>query len=228
VPLGFWRSVGQSISCFVVESAIDECAIAAGVDPYQYRRTLLAGQTSALAVLDAAAGLAKWSTPPATGHARGIALSPGFGSLVATVAELALVTTTTTSPTTGLTTTTTSYKVVSVCVAIDCGFAVNPDQVKGQIEGGVLHGMNAALWHSVPINNGAVGVRNFGNYVMGRMSTQPTINVTIVNQGSSLGGLGEAGVPGIAPAIANAYAALSGIRKRSLPLGIVTAPRNGD
>ena len=218
VPLGFWRSVGQSISCFVVESAIDECAIAAGVDPYQYRRTLLAGQTSALAVLDAAAGLAKWSTPPATGHARGIALSPGFGSLVATVAELALVTTTTTSPTTGLTTTTTSYKVVSVCVAIDCGFAVNPLTVEAQVQSAIVFGLSAALHGAITFKDGRVEQSNFHDYRVLRMNEMPKVEVHIVPTPERPTGVGEPGTPPIAPALANALFALTGKRIRRLPI----------
>ena len=212
IQIGYWRSVGESISCFVVESAIDECAKAVGVDPYQYRRRLLAGNAPVLAVLDAAATLGKWGTPPVKGHARGIALSPGFGSMCAVVAELAL-------GASG------QVQIVALSVAIDCGTAVNPDQVVRQIEGGVLHGLNAAMWQQMTYANGVTPVRNFGDYPMGRMANCPPVAVTIVNQGSALGGIGEAGVPGVAPAIANAHAALTGIRKRSLPLNIAPAPR---
>ncbi len=215
MQIGYWRSVGESLSCFVVESAIDECARAVGIDPYQYRRTLLAGNAPALGVLDAVATLAGWSTAPAKGHARGIALSPGFGSLCAIVVELAL-------SGTGMAT------VVRVCCAIDCGFAVNPDEVVSQMEGGILHGMNAALWQQVTFSNGVSSVRNFSNYLMGRMTRSPKIDVVIVNQGSALGGIGEAGVPGVAPALANAFAAMTGTRKRALPLGFVQAPPNDD
>jgi isoquinoline 1-oxidoreductase beta subunit len=215
LQIGYWRSVGESISCFVVESAIDECARAMGIDPYQYRRTLLASNPAKLAVLDAVAKLAGWTTPLTKGHARGIALSPGFGSTCAIVAELAL-------SGTGM------ASVVRISCAIDCGIAVNPDQVVGQMEGGILHGMNAALWQQVTFNKGVSSVRNFNTYLMGRMTRSPKIDVVIVNQGSTLGGTGEAGVPGVAPALANAYAALTGTRKRSLPLGFVAAPPNDD
>ena len=215
IQIGYWRSVGESISCFVVESAIDECALAAGIDPYQYRRMLLAGNAPALAVLDAAATLGGWGNTPPAGHALGIALSPGFGSLCALVAELAF------APT-GLT------QVVRFACAVDCGTAINPDEVVAQIEGGLLHGMNAALWQQVQFRQGVPQVRNFDNYPMGRMAGCPKIDVVIVNQGSALGGIGEVGVPAVAPALANACAALTGVRKRSLPLGIVTAQANDD
>ncbi len=212
IQIGYWRSVGESISAFVVESVIDECALAAGSDPYQYRRTLLAGNTAALGVLDAAATLAGWGTALPAGQARGIAFSPGFGSLCAIVAQLAL-------------TATGTVKVVRISAAVDCGTAVNPGQVVGQMEGAILHGMNAALWQQATFAKGVPAVRNFGSYPMGRMADCPKIDVTIVSQGSTLGGIGEVGVPGVAPALANAYATLTGTRKRSLPLGIVVAPK---
>ena len=213
IQIGYWRSVGESISCFVVESAIDECALAAGADPYQYRRKLLAGNAPVLAVLDAAAALGGWGTALPAGQARGIALSPGFGSMCAIVAQLAL-------------TSTGTVKVLRISAAVDCGTAVNPGQVAGQLEGAILHGMNAALWQQATFAKGVPAVRNFGGYPMGRMADCPQIAVTIVNQGSALGGIGEVGVPGTAPALANAYAALTGTRKRSLPLGFVVAPKS--
>ncbi len=214
IQIGYWRSVGESISCFVVESAIDECAAAAGVDAYAYRRTLLASRPAALAVLDAAAALGNWSVTPAKGHARGIALSPGFGSLCAVVAELSL-------------SASGAVQIAGISVAVDCGTAINPDQVVRQVEGGILHGLNATMWQQVTFANGVTPVRNFGQYAMGRMANCPPIAVKIVSQGSPLGGMGEVGVPGIAPAVANAYARLTGTRKRSLPLNITPAPVGG-
>ena len=115
--------------------------------------------------------------------------------------------------------TTTSYKVSKVFVSVDCGFAVNPDQVVSQIQGGVLQGMNAARWNKMQYDKGICQVKNFGDYKIGKISDAPAIVVRIVSQGSALGGIGEVGVPPVAPALANAYAALTGTRKRSLPLG---------
>lgn len=208
--LGFWRSVGQSISCFAVESAIDECARLLGRDPYEYRRSLLDGNDTMKALLDDVAALSGWADAPAPGTARGMALSTGFGSNAAMVAELAKV----------ITGTTTSYRVRRVFCSIDCGFAVNPDQVVAQIQGGIVQGLSAARWGRMQFDQGVAQVRNFGDYRLGRMADTPDITVRIVNQGSPLGGIGEVGVPPVAPAIANAYAALTGTRKRSLPLGI--------
>jgi isoquinoline 1-oxidoreductase beta subunit len=103
---------------------------------------------------------------------------------------------------------------------VDCGMAVNPDEVVSQMQGGILHGMNAARWGAMKFDNGICQIQNFGDYRMGRMADAPKIDVTIVSQNSALGGVGEVGVPAVAPALANAYAALTGKRKRGLPLGI--------
>jgi isoquinoline 1-oxidoreductase beta subunit len=207
--LGFWRSVGQSISCFAVESAIDECAKLMGVDPYAYRLSLLGDNALMKALLKDVGELSNWMTPPSAGTARGLALSPGFGSNAAMVAEVTKV----------ISGTTTSYKVSRIFCSVDCGFAVNPDQVVSQIQGGILQGMSSARWGRMQFDHGIAQVKNFGDYRLGRMGDTPIISVRIVNQGSPLGGIGEVGVPPVAPAIANAYAALTGARKRSLPLG---------
>jgi isoquinoline 1-oxidoreductase beta subunit len=204
VPVGFWRSVGHSINCFAVESAIDELARAARQDPLAFRRKHLAGNARALAVLDAAATLGDWTVTPPAGHARGIAFSEAFGSLVAQVVEIS-------APKA------TSIKVHKVACAIDCGMVVNPDQVEAQMQGGILHGLSAALWGHVTFDKGVVSPRNFDRYRIIRMREVPQITVQVVNSGGPLGGVGEPGVPPIAPAIANAYARLTGKRIRTLP-----------
>ena len=207
--IGFWRSVGQSISCFAVESAVDECAKLLGIDPLTYRQSLAAGNAAMLGVLNDVAALSNWSTAPAAGTARGIALSPGFGSHCAMVAEVSKL----------VSGTTTSYKVSRIFVSVDCGLAVNPDQVVSQIQGGVLQGMNAARWNRMQFDKGICQIKNFGDYKIGKIADAPEIVVRILNQGSALGGIGEVAVPPVAPALANAYAALTGTRKRALPLG---------
>lgn len=204
LPVGFWRSVGHSINAFVVESAIDELALAAGIDPLAFRRRLLAGDTRSLAVLDAAANLAGWGTAVPAGHARGIAFSVGFGSIVAQVVEIS-------APSAS------EIKVHKVAVAIDCGFAVNPDQVTAQMQGAVVHGLSAALWGQMTFAKGVAKQRNFDNYRMLRLREMPQVDVAIVQTGGPLGGVGEPGVPGIAPALANAHAKLTGKRIRALP-----------
>jgi isoquinoline 1-oxidoreductase subunit beta len=205
IPVGFWRSVGHSINAFMVESAIDELALIAGENPLAYRRRLLAGDTRSLAVLNAAAALAGWDTPPPAGRARGIAFHASFGSVVCQVVELS-----------GNTPAT--IKVWRVSCVIDCGRAINPDTVEAQMQGGIVHGMTAALWGKMTFQNGRPSPRNFNQYKMMRMRDMPQIAVQVIQSGAALGGTGEPGVPPIAPAIANAYAALNGTRLRTLPL----------
>ena len=206
VPVGFWRSVGHSINAFVVESAIDELALAAVIDPLEFRRRLLANDLRSLAVLNAVAALAGWGTALPAGHARGIAFHAGFGSIVAQVAEISG-------------TTPSTIKVLRVACVIDCGRVVNPDTVEAQMQSGIVHGLNAALWGKMTFQNGIASPRNFDEYRMLRMRDMPQIDVQVIQSGvANLGGVGEPGVPPIAPAVANAYAALTGTRLRTLPL----------
>jgi isoquinoline 1-oxidoreductase beta subunit len=205
VPVGYWRSVGNSINAFIVESAIDELAAARGIDPYQLRRQLLAGSPRALAVIDAAATLAGWNNVPPAGHARGIAFCASFGSLCAEVAEVSM---------------NAKGKIVvnKVSLAIDCGMAVNPNIVVQQMQGGIVHGLSAALWGSMSFKKGSATAHNFDHYRVLLMSEMPQVAVTIVNSGAALGGIGEPGVPPIGPAVVNAWARLTGTRLRSLPM----------
>ncbi len=205
VPLGYWRSVGHSINAFTVESAIDELALRVGMDPLAFRRRLLAGNTRLLAVLDAAAQLAGWGQPAAVGRARGLALHASFGSIVAQVAEVS-------QPVAG------SLKIHRISCAVDCGTAINPDTVKAQMEGGIVHGLTAALWGRMTFTGGRANSRNFNGYRMMRASDMPRIDVQIVPSAGPLGGVGEPGVPPVAPAVANALARLTGQRIRTLPM----------
>ncbi|MHB1207165.1 MAG: xanthine dehydrogenase family protein molybdopterin-binding subunit, partial [Rhodospirillaceae bacterium] len=206
VAVGSWRSIGCSINTFVTESALDELALAAGVDPLAFRQRLLAGNPRALAVLNAAASLGDWATPPAAGRARGIAFCFSDNSYVAMVVEVS-------QPTTG------TMKVHAVACAVDCGMAVNPDSVTAQIEGGIVHGLSSALWGQVAITGGRANVSNFDSYRMMRMRDMPVVKVQIIDGApASLGGAGEVSVPPVAPALANAWAKLTGQRLRSLPL----------
>lgn len=209
VPVGFWRSVGHSINCFTVESALDEIALATNTDPLTLRRRLLSHSQAplakrSLAVLNAAAKLGGWGTSLPTGHARGLAFSDAFGSLVAQVAEIS-------QPTAG------TIKVHKVACVIDCGNAINPNSVEAQMQSGIFHGLSAALWGQVTFKAGAANVRNFSNYRVLLMREAPVVSVQIIQSGGPLGGVGEPGVPPIAPAIANAYAKLTGTRVRTLP-----------
>lgn len=205
VPVGFWRSVGNSINCFAVESALDELAVALKQDPLAYRRSLLAGDLRTLAVLDRAAADIGWSTAPAKGVARGIALSNGFGSIVALAVEVS-------QPTAGV------MKVNRVACAVDCGLAVNPGQVESQMQGGIIQGIGTAFWGQTTFTKGVASSRNFSNTRMLLMKETPSITVSILQSGlESLGGIGEVAVPPTAPALANAWFKLTGTRMRSLP-----------
>ncbi len=204
VPIGFWRSVGHSYNAFVVESFIDEIANSLGVDPFTYRQGLLVNSPRHLAVLQAAADLGNWSNSLPSGHARGIAISEAFGTVVAEVVEISNATAT-------------SLNIVSVACAVDCGRVINPDSVTAQMEGGIAHGISAALWGKVTFQNGVASVRNFNNYRMLRMREMPRISVQILPSTNPPSGAGEPGVPPIGPALANAYYTLTGQRIRTLP-----------
>jgi isoquinoline 1-oxidoreductase beta subunit len=209
IPVGYWRSVGYSINCFAVESAIDEVALAIGIDPLALRQQLISASTDplaprTLAVLNAAAALAGWSTPPPAGRARGIAVGMAFNTIVAEVAEIS-------APVAG------SFIVHKVACAVDCGTAVNPNSVEAQMQGGIFHGLSAAKWGELKWTAGKSSVTNFNKFRMTRMSEAPVITVQVINSGAPMSGCGEPGVPPIAPALANAYAKLTGQRIRNLP-----------
>jgi len=206
VRTGAWRSVAHTQHGFFTESFVDELAHAAGKDPLQYRRDLLAHAPRHLAVLDKAAAMADWSTPAPAGRARGIALVESFGSIVAEVAEVEVVEG--------------RVKVHRVCAAVDCGDVVNPDTATAQVEGGIIYGLSAALFNEVTIAEGRVAQTNFHDLPMPKLADAPSISVEFIRSGAALGGLGEPGVPPIAPAIANAVFALTGKRARTLPVRV--------
>ncbi len=208
IPVGFWRSVGASINTFAVESMVDELAAAAGLDPYQFRRARLTNPRW-LAVLEAAATASGWGTPGPVGTARGMAIGTAFNTVVAQVVEVA--------QGTG------GPKVTRAWVAVDSYLVVNPNNVEAQIIGGVVHAMNAALYGKQTFSNGAAQAKNFNNSRMIRLGEMPTVKVVIMPPPAAsdrlqpLGGIGELGVPTFAPALANAWAKLSGQRVRALP-----------
>ncbi|GAB3652261.1 xanthine dehydrogenase family protein molybdopterin-binding subunit [Ramlibacter alkalitolerans] len=205
VPVGFWRSVGHSHNCFFIESFIDEIAAELKQDPLALRRSLLRDSPRHLAVLDLAAERSGWgSRPLPAGRARGIALHESFGSVVAQVVEVSLQ-----GP---------APRVHRVVCAIDCGTVVNPQIVAQQMEGAVVFGLTAALYGRIDIRQGAVQQRNFPDYPMLRMGSAPHVETYIVPSERSPGGVGEPGVPPVAPALAGALFALTGQRHRALPL----------
>jgi isoquinoline 1-oxidoreductase beta subunit len=205
VPVGFWRSVGHSYNAFFTECFLDECAHAAGKDPYEYRRAMLAHAPRFLKVLDTAATKAGWGTPLPAGSGRGIAIAESFHSIVAQVADVEIVDN--------------LPRVRRVVCAIDCGFALDPNNVAAQMESGIIYGLSAALHGEITLKQGRVEQANFYNYDAVRMAETPKIEVHIVDSGiEHLGGVGEPGTPPIAPAVCNAIFAATGKRVRTLPI----------
>ncbi len=209
IPVLWWRSVGHSHTGFVMESLVDELAHAAGQDPFAYRRALLAKHPRHRGVLELAAEKAGWGKPLAKGRARGIAVHESFGSYVAEVAEVSLET-----PARGPR----AIRVHRVVCAVDCGIAVNPESIRAQMESCVAFGLGAALHSRLSFREGRVQESNFHDYTVLRLDEMPKVEVHIVPSSEKSGGIGETGVPPIAPAVANAVFALTGHRLRELPL----------
>jgi isoquinoline 1-oxidoreductase beta subunit len=204
VPTLWWRSVGHSHTAFVVESFLDELAHAAGADPFELRRRLLAGHPRHLGVLERAAQEAGWGTPLPAGRARGVAVHESFNSYVAHVAEV--------SVEHGL------PRVHRFTTAVDCGRVVNPDTVKAQLEGAVGFGLTSALYSAITLKDGRVEQSNFHDYRMLRIHEMPAVDVHIVESTEASTGVGEPGVPPVAPALCNALFALTKKRIRRLPI----------
>jgi isoquinoline 1-oxidoreductase beta subunit len=212
IPVMFWRSVGSSQNAFFVESYIDELAQAAGQDPYKFRRTLLAGKSDFLGVLDTIAEKSEWGKPLGQGRGRGIAIHECYGSIIGQVAEV-----------------TVSQKgevrVDRVVAAVDCGHVVNPGIVEAQIQSGVIYGLSAALYGEITIKQGRVEQGNFDDYQVVRLADAPKIEVYLaLSGGKKWGGIGEPGTAATAPAVANAVFAATGTRVRSMPLKNVKLP----
>jgi isoquinoline 1-oxidoreductase subunit beta len=204
VRYGAWRSVAHSQHGFFTESFIDELALAAKIDPLEFRRLHLPADSRHRRVLDEAARRAGWGTPLPAGHARGIALVESFGSVVAEVIEA--------SVEAGV------PKVHRVTAVVDCGFVVHRDTGAAQVQGGIIMGLSAALGEIITIKDGAVVQRSFPDYPILRMNEVPAIDITFMDSDGPLGGLGEVGLPPVAPALANAIHAATGRRVRSLPI----------
>jgi len=206
IPVAPWRSVQNGPNAFVTECFIDEMAHAAGKDPLEFRLPHLKESKGAQRVLKVAAEKAGWGKPLPKGQGRGIAQHHCFGTDVAAVAEVSV------NEKDGI------VKVNRIVVAVDCGLAVNPLNVEGQIQGGVINALSTALKEEVRFSNGGVKSGNFDDYDVLRMSEVPDIEVHIVKGNDKMGGIGEPGVPPTAPAVANAFFNATGVRIRRIPL----------
>jgi isoquinoline 1-oxidoreductase beta subunit len=204
VRVGYWRSVSHALNSFANESFIDELAQAAGKDPYEFRRGLLAKQPRLLRVLELAATRAGWGKPPAAGRARGIALMEGYGTSMAQVAEVSVAGG--------------EIKVHRVVVAADLGKTVNPNIVRQQLEGSIIYGLSAVLHGEITLKDGRVEQTNFHQYPVLRMTESPVIEMHIVESDEKPAGIGEPGTALIGPTVANAVFAATGKRLRKLPL----------
>lgn len=203
IPIGYWRSVGASMNVFAVESVIDMLAAVAGEDPFAFRAARISDART-LAVLAAADQASAWRRTLPAGHAWGMAIAKAFGTIVCEVVDVS-------QSVAG------SLTVHRVACAVDCGIAVNPDQVTAQMEGGIIHGLNATLWGQIVFKGGVAQQTNFNKARMLRMQEAPEITVSIVKNTFDPSGTGEPAVPPVAPAVANAMARLTGTRRTSLP-----------
>jgi isoquinoline 1-oxidoreductase subunit beta len=204
IPYGFWRSVGASVNGYVVEAFIDELATTAGMDPYQFRRALLDKAPRHRAVLDLVAEKSGWGKPLPQGRARGIAVMDAFGSIVGQVAEVSVANG--------------NVRIHKMWCAVDCGWVINPDTIKAQMEGGTIYGLTAALKGEITIQNGRVVQRHFNDYQMLRHNDTPEVEVHIVPSTETPGGIGEPSTAMAAGALVNAVSAATGKRIYRLPI----------
>ncbi len=205
VPIGSWRSVGHSINAFVMDTFIDELAEAAGRDPVEFRTRLLQGSPRLRAVLEAVVGRAS-ASPLAPEVFRGVACNKSYQSYAAAVAEVSV----------------DGDRILPrrIVIGIDCGEVVNPDIVHMQLESAAVFGLSAALKSKITLDGGRVVQSNFHDYQVLRMFETPRIETLVIPSEAAPTGVGEPGVPVIAPAVANAVFAASGRRLRELPLSL--------
>jgi len=205
VPVGFWRGVNTNQNAIYMECFIDELAHAAGKDPLEFRRALLADSPKHLAVLNAAAEKAEWGKALPQGVFRGICQNYGYGSYTAAVAEVSV------SPKGEL-------KVHRIVAATDPGYAVNPQQIEAQVQGSFVYGLSAVLFGQVTIDKGRAVETNFDTYPVMRLADMPKVETVIAPSGGFWGGVGEPTIAVAGPAVLNAIFAATGKRIRALPL----------
>lgn len=209
MPIGFWRSVGNSMNAFFKEAFMDELAAASGSDPVEFRRGLLTDAPRFRKVLDTVAEMADWRFGSYQGdggeqRAMGVSLHESFGTIVGEIAEVSIANG--------------EAKVHRVWCAVDPGHIVNPEIIEAQMQSGVVYGLSHTLLEEITVENGAVVQSNFPDYPVLPPSRMPQVAVQIIESGEQMGGIGEPGTPPIAAAVVNAVAVLTGQRIRDLPL----------
>ena len=205
VPPGFWRGVNINQNAIYMECFIDELAHAAGKDPLEFRRKLMAGHPKSLAVLNAVAERAGWSKPAPKGVYRGLAVCKAFASYVAACAEVSV-------DNNG------KLTIHRIVAATDPGYAVNPQQIEAQVEGSFVYGLSALLYGECTIKGGGVEQQNFHNYPSMLIAEMPKVEVIVMPSGGFWGGIGEPTIAVAAPAVLNAIFAATGKRIREFPL----------
>ncbi|MFL5074931.1 MAG: molybdopterin cofactor-binding domain-containing protein [Microvirga sp.] len=205
VPPGFWRGVNLNQNALYLECFIDEIAHAAGQDPLEFRRKLMANHPKHLAVLNTVAEGVGWGKPAAKGVFRGLAQTMGYGSYVAGAAEVSL-------DDKG------QLKIHRIVAATDPGHVVNPEQVARQVEGSFVYGLSAALYGECTVKGGRIEQENFDTYNVMRINEMPQVEAHAVPSGGFWGGVGEPTIAVAAPAVLNAIMAATGKRIRNLPL----------
>ena len=205
VPVGTWRGVNTNQNGVYIECFMDEVAKAAGRDPLEFRRTLMAGHPRHLAVLNAAAERGDWGKPLPAGRFRGIAQFMGYASYSAAVAEVSV-------------NATGQVKVHRMVLALNCGHAVNPDQIAAQVEGSVAYGLSATFYGECSVENGRMVETNFDKYPILRIGEMPKVETVIVTTNDFWGGVGEPTICVVAPSVMNAIYAATGKPVRNLPI----------
>jgi isoquinoline 1-oxidoreductase beta subunit len=205
VPPGFWRGVNINQNAIYMECFLDELAHAAGKDPLEFRRKLMADHPKSLAVLDAVAQKAGWGKPAGKGVHRGLAVVKTFGSYVAACAEVSV-------DDRG------KLKIHRIVAATDPGYAVNPQQIEAQVEGSFVYGLSALLYGECTVKGGAVEQSNFHDYPSMLIEEMPKVEVIVMPSGGFWGGIGEPTIAVAAPAVLNAIFAATGKRVRRVPL----------
>lgn len=205
IRVGSWRSVDMSQNTFFLESFLDECAVHGRRDPLELRLELLKANARERRVLETAAQLAGWRTRASDGRHLGLAFAAGFNSLAALIAETVV--------------TEGRLRIRKIFAVVDCGIAVNPNNIVAQMRGGILMALSAALAEEITVHEGRVQQANYDKYPILRMAQSPELEVKVLETPeATVGGIGEVGVPATAPAVANAVFAATGVRVRSLPM----------